>query len=278
MKSLFNYWIFDDQNLIIKICADILVIEIEEKPISNDFCFIFVEGRNREINCFEDFAAFKSTKIYSQFNYPIFCFINNVDNLLNNDKDLIKKWNIHVISIRRLNNLDEYSDFCIKELYFILNKKYENIVTIQNDGFLVKENWEAFVLNNNFDYIGSHWQHIAGLNLLKNKPRKIQNQLDNFFTQIGNGAFSYRKASKMRKISKKFSKYNLIERNAPNNKKPPEDLFFSLGFMDGICKIPSLEYCCLWCKDPFTLDMYNRKVSFGFHRPVKFNQYCCNLH
>lgn len=278
MKNLFNHWKLKDQNVMIKICSDVLIADLEIKPVSNDFCFIFIEGRNRKINYLQDFAAFRSTKIYSEYNYPIFCFVKNIKKFLNNRTDLIKKWNINIIQIDKLKNLDEYSNFCIKELYFILNKKYENIVTIQSDGFFIKNGWEKFILDNNFDYIGSHWQHIAGINILENKPKKLQNKLDNFFTQVGNGAFSYRKASKMRKISKTFSKYNLIERNAPNNKKPPEDLFFSLGFMEGICKLPTLKNCCEWSKDPITLDMYEKKASFGFHHPVEFNQYCCNLH
>lgn len=278
MNSLFNHWEKSDQNVMQYICNDVIntELDIKNKKESDDFCGIIVDGRDRNWNTIEDYCTIKSFKLFSERNYPVFVFLHNNVGFLNNEFSLLDQWRITLIEIPKLNNLFEYSKFCIKELYFRIPEEFENILTFQSDGFLYKNGWEKFVLNNNFDLIGSHWFHNASI-MFKEDGKYFDFPFQP--TNVGNGAFSFRKASKMRKISNMFSKLDLIEKGNPDFKPPLEDLFyFYFGYGSGICKKPTLEQACFFSRDPLDEKTYNKKKSFGFHRPVDENFFCCRVH
>lgn len=254
----------EEQNFIKEVCNYILDKTIYIQESSNDFAGIFVEGRNREINTLEDWAAIWSFNKFSLKNYPVFCFVNNKNNFLNNDLEYIKHNRINIIEIPPINSLEEYSKFCIEKLYYLLPAEIENVLTIQPDGMLLKSGWEDWITDNNFDLIGAHWRHTTGLSC-----KDGLGELSWVFKYPPiygcNLGFSFRKASKMREISETFKRYPLRQW-ADNN--CPEDVFFSyFGFGTKICKLPTLKECDIWCKDPLTLDIWNDKenLPFGHH-------------
>lgn len=263
----------EDQSLLGKICFDILNANVIHKQESNKYCAIFVEGRDREINSYEDFACFKSFYTYSAYKYPIYALVKNKKNFLF-DSDLINVFNIKIIEINSLNSLDKYSDFCINELYHLI-PDHIGALTIQPDGFLIKFGWEQFIEQNNIDFIGAHWAHCPAV------ETKIDDRWINTFNShiFGcNGGFSYRNLAKTKKISLLYRGFEHRE-SGTENKRPPEDLFFSyFGFLSGIFNPISLELCCKFAKDPINYNQYIDRVSFGFHSPAKNNIYCCTKH
>ncbi len=264
MNLLYNQKPIEDKFLIYHIGTPIInaELDIENKTKSDEFCGVFVEGRNREVNCFEDFMTLKSFKLYSEYNYPIFVFLNNSKNFLNNNHWLINKWRINVIKIPEITNLQDFSRFCIQQLFFKIPNYIENVLTLQPDGLLLKSGWEKYIKDNNFDLIGAHWQHRTTLEVKTNNgwQRMLFNPVYGC-----NCGFSFRKAPKMRLISTKFNNYTLRQINDDNLS---EDSYFSyLGFGSGLCKLPTLKECDQFSKDPITLDIYNDKnnLPFGGH-------------
>ena len=276
MDFLFQNWDLNDHFVMRKICFDILSIELKEKPYSDKFCAIYLEGRNRDINTYEELAAFKSFKLFSQYNYPIFLFVNkNIKTIFNSE--IIKKWRINIIPIKEVNTREEYNCFIYKYNVYKYINNIENVLMFHPDGFLIKEGWEDFVIKNDFDYIGSHWLHLAAIDTNDLELKKITNNYKGI--NIGNGGFSYRKTSKMLEIINKFGNYKFYEYGSDNKNLPTEDLFFSyFGFNSGILKKPTLQQCCDFSRDPIDLNAYINKKSFGFHRPVFQNKYLCTQH
>jgi hypothetical protein len=264
-----------EQNFIKEVCNDILSTSNQEKPKSNQFAGIFVEGRNRQINTLEDTAAIMSFKRFSKYNYPVYCFINNNDDFLHRNllgQRFLDFHNIHFIKIDPLNSLEAYTEFCIKKLYFLLPPEIENVITLQPDGMLLKSGWEDFILNSNCAWLSSHWQHYAQIDWKINDKWHIFTRK----TAIGNGGFSFRKKSILIELSKAFGSnlLNLREYGREDNRIPMEDLFFS-GIMNTIYnadgkfryKMPTLKQCDEFSCDPLTLDIWNNKekLPFGFH-------------
>lgn len=251
-----------DRTFIQKVCNDILSHTEVEKPHSDKYCFIYIEGRDREINCLEDVAAFKSTKVFSEYNYPIFLFCKNTSNLLG-DPSLLKKWRINIIPVEGIDSHQKYSDYCIKEMFYKIPYEIENIVTFQPDGMFINSGWEEWLEKENIDLIGSHWRHLAAIQV-KDKDNWLSVSYNSVYGC--NMGFSFRKASKIREISRFFGQYTQREAGAPNDKVPPEDLFYSFwGYGSKICKMPTLNQCDKWAIDPMDEDLYKEKTSFGFH-------------
>ena len=84
---------------------------------------------NKEYNEYCSLCFIHSFYVFSEYSYPIYVFINNTKNFLNNREDLIKKYNIIINQIPALSH-DEYSDFCIKKLYFLIPENIKHIITI----------------------------------------------------------------------------------------------------------------------------------------------------
>ena len=262
MELLYKNRSKQDQEFIKYVCMDILSTPCKDKTRSNLFCGIFVDGRNREINNIEDYACFHSFSTFSEYSYPIFAFVNNPNNFLDNNQFLIDKYNIKIIKIDQLNSLEEYSDFCIKELYFNIPPEIEHIITLQPDAMIIKKGYEQYLLNKNFIYLGAPLMHAQAIEYLTE-----QNTWESFFNpiRIGNGGMSYRRASFCRWASQNFNKFTLREKFAENNKKPQEDLFYSVIANVTNQRIPTIEEARIFSIDPLDKIDYNNKISYAFH-------------
>lgn len=261
----------EDFELLAKICYDTLVQDIDGKQHSDDFCGIYVEGRDREINHVEDLAAAHSFKIFSEYNYPYFIFSPNSNNLLSNNPRY-KNTRIEHIKIPELNSHDLYSQFMIKHVWDFIPKEFNNILFFHPDGFLIKEGWEHFVIDNKIDYIGSAWCHTPKIEVFHEEQWKLINLPG---IQCGNGGFSFRKRSVCQEVSKNFSNLKMREYGRLDDRPPPEDLFYS-HLINGSIKgstVANLQQCMKFSLDPISLSEYNDKLSYGFHYPQKTNAY-----
>lgn len=237
---------------------------IINEPINNsfksvDWAAIFVEGRFRTSK-FEDYISMYSFKRFSWMNYPILLFVSNPDFL---DKsvftpELIRDWNIHIIQIEELNSLNEYSDFCINKLYFLLPPQIEKIVTISPDSMFLKKDWEA--VGNNYAYVGAKWIHAPAIEIYTGNEWKPFM----FPVRIGNGGGSIRRASLCRRAAGLFSNFQLRERGAVD-KFPTEDLFNSVIFNGLGYKMPSLDEIDNIIIDPLDKIDFDNKKSYMFH-------------
>lgn len=262
MNLLYNNRPSQDQEFISKICYNILNEKVIKKEESNKYCAIFVEGRNREIGTLEDLTALTSFKIFSEKNYPIFCFLNNTNSpLLNSIAELYR---INIIPIKTLNTLQEYSNFMINEVFFKIPNYIHGCLTIQPDGFLLKSGWENFIEQNNINLIGAKWGHYTFLDVLYNEtyiPMAFPP------TNIGNLGFSYRNPSICRLISEKFKNITFKQHwDQPGHL--PEDAFYCyLTYGMNICKKPTEDQANQFSIDPLTNQVYSNKndLPFGFH-------------
>jgi hypothetical protein len=142
----------------------------------------------------------------------------------------------------------------------------ERIITLQPDGMLLKSGWEDWITTKKFDWVGAHWQHFAQIEIFLNDSWLLG--VDFSKTCVGNGGFSFRVASKMRKVSEEFNFERLREFGREDNRIPMEDLFFTyFGFNSKIISPPTLEECNIWSRDPLTLKIWRDKdnLPFGFH-------------
>ena len=251
----------EDQSFIRYVCNDILSIRSTVKNKNNLFAGIFVDGRDRYINSLEDFACFHSFHTFSEHAYPIYAFVHNTQNFLNNNLELIDRYNIKVTKIEKLNSLEDYSNFYIKNLYFNIPEEIEHIITLQPDAMLMKSGYEEYLLNHNFIYIGSPWLHTPAIEIYhENTWKQFLNPV-----RIGNGGFSYRKTSFCKWACQNFGNFIFREKFAENNKKPQEDLFFSVIANHFKGNIPTIQEASKFSIDPLDKIDYNNKTSFGFH-------------
>lgn len=268
MKLLYENRTGQDKNFIQEVCHNILSKPLIEKEHSNLFNGIFVEGRNRRC-CYEDLAAITSFKLYSKYNYPIFCFLSNKNFFAEVNQQTLNDFRIKIIEIPEINSLEEYTKFCVKKLYFTLPDNVENIVTLQPDGMLLKEGWENFIITSGVDWLSPHWRHFASIEISNSQTGWQWYEQIMSPTMIGNGGFSFRKVSKMKNISSIFGLNDLEsqrEKGRYDNRIPMEDLFFCYwGFGCGIMKLPTLRQCDRWACDPLTPKIYSNNKPFGFH-------------
>lgn len=259
----------DDWQVFSDICFDSLCLPIEKKNQSDEFCGIYFEGRNREINTIEDFAVLHSFKFYSEYNYPFFILSPNGDNILNKNERYKNSRIIH-IKIPECKTHDEYSHFVIKNIWNFIPKQYERLLFFHPDGFLIKSGWEKFIIENKIDYVGAAWCHEPSIDILiNNKWEKLQMPT----IRCGNGGFSYRSRKYCEIISNIYSNCILRESGRTDNRFPPEDLFYSY-FIKGLGgNISTIKQAMQFSLDPITLSEYENKLSFGFHCPKKVNEF-----
>lgn len=253
-------------SLLRRICLDTLSLELKTSPQSNEFCGIYIDGRNREINFAEDFAVLHSFNFFSEYEYPLLILSPNSSNLFNSDT---KYSNIQHIKIPELKSHALYSEFSIKNLWNYIPEKYEKLLFMHPDGFLIKSGWEKFISDINVDYIGSAWCHFPGVEVFHEEK---WSETGFPKTLCGNGGFSYRRRSICKKISETFSSFKLRE-SGTENKFPPEDLFYSHFINGSGAKIANLKQCMKFSLDPITPNEYEEKISFGFHHPVGVNEF-----
>lgn len=252
-----------DQNFIRLVCNDIFSQPLQDKPYNEDFAFVFVDGRpDMNFDTLEHHTMFHSCRLFSQFRYPIFCFVNNIENLYKFISLL--DFDLKIIPIDPINSLEEYTNFCVKKLYNLIPDNIKHVITMQSDGFLLKNEWETYILENNWDYISSPWRHTPSIEEFRN------NSWQPFFYPVivGNGGFSCRRLSLCKLYSKYFKDRLLREKFAANNKIPPEDLFYSVLFNHNLqdAKIPTPTQAEIFSIDPLTPKIYNsNNKPFGFH-------------
>lgn len=263
MRTLYENRSDQDKAFIQLVCNDILTVANTPKEKSDDFCAVFVEGRNRTINCLEDAAAIHSFKVYSEYDYPVFAFVHNPKDFLNNT-DLESK-RITIIEIPEINSLESYSDFCINWLYFNLPRSnIENIITLQPDGMLLRAGYEDWLKEKEFSLIGARWRHSTSLEFICGRMKDYEPC--NFPpTNMANLGFSFRKASLMRDVASIYKGVKFRQRGDFNC---PEDAYFSYLFYGyPLAKKPTNEEADQFSVDPLTLDKWldKKNLSFGFH-------------
>lgn len=100
--------------------------------------------------------------------------------ITNNTLDYVPKWlTIEFADKNRLSSIDDYSHFCVYELYKHIKTNYALVV--QADGYVLNSNkWDDIFLN--FDYVGAPWKvrSDAYIDPFGNHHR------------VGNGGFSLR--------------------------------------------------------------------------------------
>lgn len=258
----------EDKKLIVEVCESILSQPLKEQEYSNEFAFLFVDGRpNMDFNTLEHHTMFHSCRAFSEKRYPIYCLVNNIDGLFYNKE--LTKYDLTVIKIQELNNLEEYSRFMIEKVFFMLPENIENIITIQSDGFLLKSGWEDYIINSKCDWLSSHWKHYAGIDLYQDFLKISEWKIIPHQVCIGNGGFSFRKISQLKEVSKTFSKIldKTRERGRSDNRIPMEDLFYCFFMkMFSNFNMPTLRQCDEFSKDPLTRkDWHNKTHGMGFH-------------
>jgi hypothetical protein len=266
-----------DFELVQEVCHFMLNQRVDEtKPLNNEWGAIYVEGRDRQIRDVESFCAVKSFKLFSKYNAPVYLFLHNDKNLLFKEYGLLDRWNIKVIKIPLLDSLEKYSEFCIKELYYLLPKNLKHVITIQPDAMLLKEGFEDYAINSGCDWLSPHWKHYAAIEAYrpKNNILGLPEGWGDMCrpTAIGNGGFSYRKVESLLQITDFWRNVNpnvkLRERGRNDDRPPMEDLYFTsfLSVMPGF-KMPTLKQCDEFAVDPLTLDIWKNKQNWplGFH-------------
>lgn len=258
-----------EQDFIREICNWTLNQEILYKYQNpdNNWAFIFVEGRPEvEINKLEHLACFHSCKVFSQSsNTPVLCFVNNTDNFLNNDKELIYKYNIQIIKIDPITSNAAYSKFCIEKLYLnLIPENYEHLITVSADSWLLKNGVEDFILKNNWKFIGAPYKHLPSMEVLRTSKSNWES--------IGvpvygfNGGASYRNHSYLKWISATFKDLNLREKFSNPEKFPNEDLFYNVIITSvlGSYSIPTYKDALQFACDPLTVKIWNDKNNLPF--------------
>lgn len=172
-----------------------------------------------------------------------------------NTNTVIENDILHKISIPKL-SYNEYNNFCIKQLYPILDTfGGDYCLLVQEDGFIVNPQlWNDSFLN--YDYIGAPWLRYS------NEPKF--GWVEHFGDRaiVGNGGFSLR--------SKNFLKecMNLPYENFVN-KGFNEDVFLCAVYGDYLRKM-GMMFADINTAGSFSLETKNNKFNdlsmvFGFH-------------
>tara|TARA_R110000824_G_scaffold255324_1_gene444302 strand:- start:17009 stop:17884 length:876 start_codon:yes stop_codon:yes gene_type:complete len=261
-----------DFSLIRDVCDYILSHRFKNPKRDDSVCGVFIDGRKRHINTLEDFAAILSFKSFSAYNFPVFCFIHDDTNFLGGmSKDQLEMLRIEIIKIPEITSLEEYTKFCIQDLYIRIPEHIEYVLTLQPDGMLIKDGWEEFAIGNQFDWVSPHWQHQAGVGVISPSDdlEKLVVSPPYSNVNIGNGGFSFRKREKMVQICKAFNFLRCCELGRDDFRIPMEDLFFTyFGFGSGIITPPTLRQCDEFAVDPMTRELFDSGKDnwpFGFH-------------
>lgn len=171
---------------------------------------------------------------------------------------------IETIIIPKINNLNEYSYFCIKEMHKYIETTY--CLLVQPDGYVTNPlMWSDKFLE--FDYIGAPWDlllsqrglHTCGISLPLNQVPII----------VGNGGFSLRS----KKLLTELSKFDY-----PNT-TIPEDNFICI-YKRKELKDLGIKYADVTTAKRFALecpiDMNEKNINlhahFGFHGGHNFKK------
>tara|TARA_R110000796_G_C14542868_1_gene433094 strand:- start:1173 stop:2048 length:876 start_codon:yes stop_codon:yes gene_type:complete len=261
---------YRDREFIREVCTSILSQPFKSKKHDDTFCGIFIDGRKRHINTLEDHASLLSFKTFSEANYPLFCFVfDDTDFLGGATKEDLERLRITIIKIPEITSLEAYTEFCLHDLYPQIPDHIEWCLTLQPDGALLRNGWETFIKDNDLDWCGPHWRHLANIGIFTPSIDLKSLEIISPFpsTQIGNGGFSCRRLNKMRQICEILKTIKCIEIGRADFRPPMEDCqICCLGFGSGIMKKPTLKQADLFACDPLTPEIFKSETSpFGFH-------------
>jgi hypothetical protein len=180
----------------------------------------------------------------SKINFPFVKFFTN--NLEDKLFIKLKNNNIEVIEIPIINNIIDYSRFCLTEINKHIDTKF--CLIVQHDGYIINpECWTDKFLN--FDYIGAPW------------PNK------EFKNRVGNGGFSLRSKKFLEVCADLFKDYP----NIPIKYNHPDylhedflacNVYYNEMIERGI-KFADVETASKFSIEHPILEMKNE--TFGFH-------------
>lgn len=248
---------------------DVLKKEIPNRLYSEEFAGVYLHS-NTPFKLEDHQAPIHSFRVFSQYKYPLYLFIS-LDSITEDVKKIIELYPpITVVSITRLKTIIEFNNFCINNLLYLINSRHDRLLTLQNDGFLIKSGWEEKCYG--YSWLGAVWRDSI----------KVVENTFNYPEIIGfNGGFNYRSKSKCLKVNELVQKHGgqqkivkglQINENPPRQQSGPflaEDLYFSyFGFGSGLFEPVTKEYADAFAREPITLEEYKREVRpcAGFHR------------
>ena len=184
-------------------------------------------------------------------------YINFSKVILLSDRQ-IKHEFIETIIINKINSLQEYSFFCVKELNKFVNTEY--CLLVQPDGFVTNPlMWTDDFLK--YDYIGAPWDVLLSRQALYNCGIYIED-INKVPIIVGNGGFSLRSKKLLHECS-------LVEYK---NTNIPEDNFITISNRE-LFKQKGIKYSDVKTAKRFSLecpiDLNEKNLTldahFGFH-------------
>jgi len=141
---------------------------------------------------------------------------------------------IEVIQIPTISSKEEYSQFCIKELYKYFDTSH--CLVVQWDGYILDSSvWDENWLQ--YDYIGAPWLYVDGRN-------------------VGNGGFSLR-SKHLQEVLGTDEKIEITS---------PEDEVIGRLYRDYLIETHGIKYPSEDIADLFSFELREPKaVTFGFH-------------
>lgn len=141
---------------------------------------------------------------------------------------------IEVVKIPTISSKEQYSEFCIKELYKYFDTDF--VLLVQHDGYILSgEAWDNEFYN--YDYIGAPWLYVDGKN-------------------VGNGGFSLRS----KKLQKALGKDDFIKAS------DPEDQAIGRLYRDYLIKEYDIKFPSEKLADKFSFELREpSQKTFGFH-------------
>lgn len=141
---------------------------------------------------------------------------------------------IEVVKIPTISSKEQYSEFCIKELYKYFDTDF--VLVVQHDGYILSgEAWDNEFYN--YDYIGAPWLYVDGKN-------------------VGNGGFSLRS----KKLQKALGKDDFIKAS------DPEDQAIGRLYRDYLIKEYDIKFPSEKLADKFSFELREpSQKTFGFH-------------
>ena len=141
---------------------------------------------------------------------------------------------IEVVQIPTISSKEQYSEFCIKELYKYFDTDF--VLVVQHDGYILNgDAWNDEFYN--YDYIGAPWLYVDGKN-------------------VGNGGFSLRS----KKLQEALGKDDFITAS------DPEDQAIGRLYRDYLIKDYDIKFPSEELSDTFSFELREPKCkTFGFH-------------
>lgn len=238
---------------------DILKESLIPKEKNDQFCVLYVDGTGN-LTFEEADATFWGAKVFSRFDYTTYLFVS-----LSNDareiKKIIDKYpNTKVHSIPPLKNALTYNEWMANAPWFLIPPKHEFCYATQSDGGLIAKGWEDYVIEGDWDYIGSPWRSdievlaVEKLNTLR----------------VANGGISVRRLKSVKKIveyiNSKGGQHNYFkgikidgEIKQQNSWLAEDAMLCSVGFTKGFFKELKEEDARKFGHEPIELSLFMDK-------------------